>query len=159
MKTKILFILAFLLSGVYGFAQQISEPKEVTDLMAKYNSMKGITVISMNNDMFKTIKDDSDLSEISFNFDKFQIFTTESSSIVNMMKEDFRKLIQNGILSEMMTVKDEESKVSFLVDKASKTKENVSVFFMIVEEEDDFVIMYFSGNIPIDKIKELEKNK
>ncbi len=96
-------------------------------------------MISMNNDMFKTIKDDSDLSEISFNFDKFQIFTTESSSIVNMMKDDFRKLIQNGILSEMMTVKDEESKVSFLVDKASKTKENVSVFFMIVEEEDPTV--------------------
>lgn len=159
MKTKVLLIIALLLTGFFGFAQKISEPKEVTVLMAKYNSMKGITVITMNNDMFKTIKDDSDLSEISFNFDKFQIFTTESSSIVNMMKEDFRRLIQNGILSEMMTVKDEESKVSFLVDKASKTKENVSVFFMIVEEEDDFVIMYFSGNIPIDKIKELEKNK
>jgi len=159
MKIKLFFCIVILLAGFNGFSQKNNEPKEVTELIAKYNSMKGVTVITMNNDMFKTIKDDSDLSEISFNFDKFQIFTTESSSIVNMMKEDFRRLIQNGILSEMMTVKDEESKVSFLVDKASKTKENVSVFFMIVEEEDDFVIMYFAGSIPIDKIKELENKK
>ncbi len=159
MKTKILLIIALLLTGFFGFAQRINEPKEVTDLIAKYNNMKGVTVITMNNDMFKTIKDDSDLEEISFNFDKFQIFTTESSAIVKQMREDFRKLVQNGVLSEMMTVKDEESKVAFLVDKNSKGKETVSVFIMIVEETDDFVIMYFSGNIPIDKIKELEKNK
>jgi hypothetical protein len=157
MKIKLYFIIAILLAGFNGFSQKNSEPKEVTDVVAKYNSMKGVTVITMNNDMFKTIKDDSDLSEISFDFDKFQIFTTESKSIVTQMKEDFRKLVQNGILSEMMTVKDEESRVLFLVDKASQGMENVSVFFMIVEEEDDFVIMYFSGKIPIDQIKNLDK--
>ena len=62
------------MTGFYGFSQRINEPKEVTDLIAKYNNMKGVTVITMNNDMFKTIKDDSDLEEISFDFNKFQIF-------------------------------------------------------------------------------------
>ena len=55
MKTKILLIIALLLTGFFGFAQRINEPKEVTDLIAKYNNMKGVTVITMNNDMFKTI--------------------------------------------------------------------------------------------------------
>jgi hypothetical protein len=157
MKIKLFFCIVILVTGFNGFSQKINEPKEVTELIAKYNSMKGVTVITMNNDMFKTIKDDSDLAEISFNFDKFQIFTTESKANVAQMKEDFRKLIQNGVLSEMMTVKDEESRVLFLVDKASQGKENVSVFFMVVEEEEDFVIMYFSGSIPLNEIKELEK--
>lgn len=156
MKTKFFIIIAILIAGVNGFSQQNNEPQEVTELIAKYNKMKGVTVITMNNDMFTSFKDDSDLNEISFKFDKFQILTTESKAIVSQMKQDFRKLIQNGILSEMMTVKDDESQVLFLIDKASKGKTNVTVFFMIVEEADEYVIMYFSGNIPLEEIKELE---
>lgn len=156
MKTKFFIIIAILLAGVNGFSQQNKEPQEVTEVIAKYNKMKGVTVITMNNDMFTSFKDDSELNEISFNFDKFQILTTESKAIVSQMKQDFKKLIQNGILSEMMTVKDDESQVLFLIDKASQGKTNVTVFFMIVEEADEYVIMYFSGNIPIEEIKELE---
>lgn len=156
MKTKFFIIIAILLAGVNGFSQQNKEPQEVTEVIAKYNKMKGVTVITMNNDMFTSFKDDSELNEISFNFDKFQILTTESKAIVSQMKQDFKKLIQNGILSEMMTVKDDESQVLFLIDKASQGKTNATVFFMIVEEADEYVIMYFSGNIPLEEIKELE---
>lgn len=156
MKTKFFIIIAIFLAGVNGFSQQNKEPQEVTEVIAKYNKMKGVTVITMNNDMFTSFKDDSELNEISFNFDKFQILTTESKAIVSQMKQDFKKLIQNGILSEMMTVKDDESQVLFLIDKASQGKTNATVFFMIVEEADEYVIMYFSGNIPLEEIKELE---
>lgn len=159
MKTKFFIIIAILLAGVNGFSQQNKEPQEVTEVIAKYNKMKGVTVITMNNDMFTSFKDDSELNEISFNFDKFQILTTESKAIVSQMKQDFKKLIQNGILSEMMTVKDDESQVLFLIDKASQGKTNVTVFFMIVEEADEYVIMYFSGNIPLEEIKELENKE
>lgn len=157
MKTKFFIIIAILIAWFNGFSQQNNEPQEVTEVIAKYNKMKGVTVITMNNDMFTSFKDDSDLNEISFKFDKFQILTTESKAIVSQMKQDFRKLVQTGILSEMMTVKDDESQVLFLIDKASQGKTNVTVFFMIVEEADEYVIMYFSGNIPLDEIKELEK--
>lgn len=156
MKTKFFIIIAIFLAGFNGFSQKINQPKEITDLLTKYHNMKDVTVITMNNDMFKTFKDDSELNEISFNFDKFQILTTESKAIVSQMKQDFKKLIQNGILIEMMSVKDDGSQVLFLIDKASQGKTNVTVFFMIVEEVDEYVIMYFSGNIPIEEIKELE---
>ena len=120
MKTKFFIIIAILLAGVNGFSQKNNQPKEVTELIAKYNKMEGVTVITMNNDMFTSFKDGSELDEISFNFEKFQILTTENKAIVSQMKHDFRKLIQNGILSEMMTVKDDESQVLFLIDKASQ---------------------------------------
>ena len=58
---------------------------------------------------------------------------------------------------ELMTVKDGDSNVSFLI-KDSDGGNIVNELLLLVGGQEDFVLMSFSGKIPLDKVSKLAKS-
>ena len=92
---------------------------------------------------------------------ELRVFTTDDSAIANKMDEMVSKLIKNNRLTELMRVKDDDSRVKIYV-KTTKNKDYVSEVLMFVKgiekktkENVDSVIISLTGNIDVNKIAEI----
>ena len=89
------------------------------------------------------------------------MFSTDDATVANTMDAMSKKAIKKQNLTELMRVKDDDSRIKIYV-KATKNKDFVSEVLMFIRDIDknsmknkEAVIVSLTGNIDINKISEL----
>jgi hypothetical protein len=161
MKKIILFItvtLLPLLSSAQSFFDQLEDmnnvdmvviTKDAFEILSKFENVQ----IENNQGMqiFNIIRD----------LNEFKMFSTDDATVANTMDVMSKKAIKKQNLTELMRVKDDDSRIKIYV-KATKNKDFVSEVLMFIRDIDknsmknkEAVIVSLTGNIDINKISEL----
>ena len=137
----------------------------------KLEDMDGVDVVVVTKDAFEMLSKFKDIQlegnqtmkvfSLIKELKELRVFTTDESSIANKMDEMVSKSIKNNRLTELMRVKDDDSRVKIYV-KTTKNKDYVSEVLMFVKgiekktkENVDSVIISLTGNIDVNKIAEI----
>lgn len=158
----IIIVVAFLVASTASYAQSFFDTLE---------DMDGVDVVVVTKDAFEmlskfksvNIEDNETMKVFSMiqELKELKVFTTNNAEIANKMDKLVTKAIKTQNLTELMRVKDDDSRVKIYV-KASKNKDFVSEVLMFVKginkktkENVDSVIVSLTGNIDINKMSEL----
>ena len=95
------------------------------------------------------------------NLKELKFFSTDDASIANQMEAMVKAAVKKSNLTELMRVKEDDSRVKIYV-KSRKNKDYVSEVLMFVrglnkktKENVDSVIVSLTGNIDINKISRI----
>ena len=152
-----IFFLIFLVYASCGhlYAQNTTETN-IKQLTNKYNSMKGITVVSFPNGwngLSINSTSNSYMNRLAKNIDNCTIFTSENSAAISMMRKDVNNLIKTSNLIEYMNFKDDDGLVKIITDPINKN--TVNILIMTTDEINEFELFYFRGHINLDCLKSL----
>ncbi|MDB0026062.1 DUF4252 domain-containing protein [Polaribacter sp.] len=159
---KLVIVVAFLIASSASYAQSFFD---------KLEDMDGVDVVVVTKDAFEMLSKFKDIQlegnqtmkvfSLIKELKELRVFTTDESSIANKMDEMVSKSIKNNRLTELMRVKDDDSRVKIYV-KTTKNKDYVSEVLMFVKgiekktkENVDSVIISLTGNIDVNKIAEI----
>ena len=159
---KLVIVVAFLIASSASYAQSFFD---------KLEDMDGVDVVVVTKDAFEMLSKFKDIQlegnqtmkvfSLIKELKELRVFTTDESFIANKMDEMVSKLIKNNRLTELMRVKDDDSRVKIYV-KITKNKDYVSEVLMFVKgiekktkENVDSVIISLTGNIDVNKIAEI----
>ncbi|MDB9922307.1 DUF4252 domain-containing protein [Polaribacter sp.] len=159
---KLVIVVAFLIASSASYAQSFFD---------KLEDMDGVDVVVVTKDAFEMLSKFKDIQlegnqtmkvfSLIKELKELRVFTTDDSAIANKMDEMVSKLIKNNRLTELMRVKDDDSRVIIYV-KTTKNKDYVSEVLMFVKgiekktkENVDSVIISLTGNIDVNKIAEI----
>ena len=136
----------------------ISLPVEVADLAIKYNENSKINVTTMDQNTHESIvnKSNDNYETIAQDLKIFQIFNSEQTSLINEMKAEIQHLITSGVLVEMKNDQSTNKNMVLLIDKSSQGLEQVPYLMMMIDNGIDFDLMFFAGNIQMQKIKDIK---
>lgn len=136
-------------------------------LYEKYAGKDGFTSINISTDMFKFLNS-MDMSDSSDEAKKTQNVMAQLEGLKMLVYDkpegkvgvDFYKEINDNIsmkdFVELMTVKDSDSDIKFLVKKSGKN--SVSELLMIVKGEDEVLIMSMTGDIDMNTISDISNS-
>lgn len=159
---KILLIIAFLVTPFVTNAQSLFDSLEDLD---------GVDMVVVTKDAFELLSkfnpenlEGSEPMKV-FNMIKelnnLKVFSTDNSAIADKMESMVNAEIKKEKLTELMRVKEDDSRVKIYV-KATNNKDFVSEVLMFVrginkqtKENVDSVIVSLTGNIDINKIADL----
>jgi alpha-acetolactate decarboxylase len=159
---KIIILLTFFVASTTSYAQSFFDSLE---------DMDGVSVVVVNKDLFdllskfesEQVKNNQTMKVFSMvqELKELKIFTTDDAVIANKMDKMVSKAIKKQNLTELMRVKDDDSRIKIYV-KASKNKDYVSEVLMFIrgidkrtKENVDSVIVSLTGNIDINKMSEI----
>ncbi|MDC1461132.1 DUF4252 domain-containing protein [Polaribacter sp.] len=159
---KLVIVVAFLIASSASYAQSFFD---------KLEDMDGVDVVVVTKDAFEMLSKFKDIQlegnqtmkvfSLIKELKELRVFTTDESFIANKMDEMVSKSIKNNRLTELMRVKDDDSRVTIYV-KTTKNKDYVSEVLMFVKgiekktkENVDSVIILLTGNIDVNKIAEI----
>ena len=159
---KLVIVVAFLIASSASYAQSFFD---------KLEDMDGVDVVVVTKDAFEMLSKFKDIQlegnqtmkvfSLIKELKELRVFTTDDSAIANKMDEMVSKSIKNNRLTELMRVKDDDSRVKIYV-KTTKNKDYVSEVLMFVKgiekktkENVDSVIISLTGNIDVNKIAEI----
>ncbi|MEN8912875.1 MAG: DUF4252 domain-containing protein [Polaribacter sp.] len=159
---KLVIVVAFLIASSASYAQSFFD---------KLEDMDGVDVVVVTKDAFEMLSKFKDIQlegnqtmkvfSLIKELKELRVFTTDEPSIANKMDEMVSKSIKNNRLTELMRVKDDDSRVKIYV-KTTKNKDYVSEVLMFVKgiekktkENVDSVIISLTGNIDVNKIAEI----
>ena len=159
---KLVIVVAFLIASSASYAQSFFD---------KLEDMDGVDVVVVTKEAFEMLSKFKDIQlegnqtmkvfSLIKELKELRVFTTDDSAIANKMDEMVSKLIKNNRLTELMRVKDDDSRVKIYV-KTTKNKDYVSEVLMFVKgiekktkENVDSVIISLTGNIDVNKIAEI----
>ncbi len=158
---KLAVIIALLLPGTI-FAQS-----NFNELYEKYAGHDGFTSINISPEMFKFLGA-IDMSDSSNDSKHAQNVLQQLEGLKMLVYEkpedkegiDFYKEVKSKLplkdYTELMTVKDSESDIKFLVKKAGKNR--ISELLMIVVGEDEVLVMSMTGNIDMNTISDISNS-
>jgi hypothetical protein len=158
---KILVLIALVVSPMVSQAQSMFD---------KLEDMNGVTSVIVTKDAFEILSkfnvnvDDNEAMEV-FNMinelKELKMFSTDDASIADQMENMVKKSVKDSKLTELMRVKEDDSRVKIYV-KSGKNKDYVSEVLMFVRginkktnENVDSVIVSLTGMIDINKISKL----
>ena len=159
---KLVIVVAFLIASSASYAQSFFD---------KLEDMDGVDVVVVTKDAFEMLSKFKDIQiegnqtmkvfSLIKELKELRVFTTDKSGIANKMDEIVSKSIKNNRLTELMRVKDDDSRVKIYV-KTTKKKDYVSevlIFMRGIEkktkENVDSVIISLTGNINVNKIAQI----
>lgn len=157
---KLVIVLAVILPVM------LSAQTAIDGLYERYAGQKGFTSINISPEMFNMLSsidmDDSssDVQEAQNVMQqlkglKMLVFEPEDGHTSNFV-EDVKKLILSKDYAELMSVDSEDSKIKFLVKKASDGK--ILELLMIVAEDNEALIMSMTGNLDMKTISKISKS-
>ncbi|NVJ88243.1 MAG: DUF4252 domain-containing protein [Flavobacteriaceae bacterium] len=160
---KILLIMAFMITPILTNAQSIFDSLE---------DLEGVDMVVVTKDAFQLLKKfqpkntkskDNDVMqafEMINDLNEFKMFSTENADIASKMEKMVNNAIKTSKLTELMRVKEDESRIKIYV-KATSNKDYVSEVLMFVKGIDkktkgmsEAVVMSLTGNIDINKVSE-----
>lgn len=157
---KIFLIIALVFTSAFSFGQTMFDSLE---------NLEDVDVVVVNKDAFEILskikinsKDKEALEVFSMiqNLEELKVFSTESLSIADQMESLVKKSVSKYNLTELMRVKDKDSRVKIYVE-SSKNKDLVSKVLMFVKEKKrgnnkpESIIISLTGDIDINKISKL----
>ena len=151
---KLVIVVAFLIASSASYAQSFFD---------KLEDMDGVDVVVVTKDAFEMLSKFKDIQlegnqtmkvfSLIKELKELRVFTTDDSAIANKMDEMVSKSIKSKRLTELMRVKDDDSRVKIYV-KTTKKKDYVSEVLMFVKgiekktkENVDSVIISLIGSI------------
>ncbi len=148
---KLHLIIIFLFAGIALTAQN----NAIDKLFSGYLNNDDFTVVSISGKMLNMIADsDDDINDIISSLKSINILTTEKAPMDFYKKA--KSELYNNKFEELMKVKDKDSNVLFMVRDSDGKK--VKELVLLVGENDNTVLMSFTGDIRLDKISKLGKS-
>lgn len=158
---KIIVLIAFVLAPMFSNAQSIFDSLEdldevdmvvlTKDAFELLNKFKPKDVNVQGNDVMQAFEMLNELKE-------FKMFSTDNLTIANKMESMVKNAIKKANLTELMRIKEEDSRVKIYV-KATKNKDFVSEVLMFVKGIDkktngmsEAMVLSLTGNIDINKM-------
>lgn len=159
---KIIVLMAFIVAPMLTNAQSFFDDLE---------DMDGVDVVVVTKDAFEMLSKFKDLKvdgnetmevfQMIQDLNELKVFSTDDANIANKMEGMVSKLIKSKNLTELMRVKDDDSRVKIYV-KSTSNKDFVSEVLMFVrginkktKENVDSVIVSLTGNIDINKMSKI----
>lgn len=162
---KILILVALAVSPLVSYSQSMFDTLE---------NMDGVDAVIVNKDMFEILSkfkfsegkegEGNEAMEI-FNMIKelneLKVFSSEKKEVATKMEAMANKAVKNSKLTELMRMKEGDSRIKIYV-KASSNKDFVSEVLMFVKGLDkktngasEAVIVSLTGNIDINKLSKI----
>ena len=159
---KIILLIALVVTPMVTNAQSFFDTLEDTD---------GVDMVVVTKDMFdllskfkpEKIKDNEAMQvfEMIQDLKSLKVFSTENMDVANKMEVMANSAIKKHNLTELMRVKEGDSKVKIYV-KATKNKDYVSEVLMFIKgiskktnKISESVIVSLTGNIDINRMSDL----
>jgi hypothetical protein len=127
----------------------------------KYADMKNVTYVYISKFMLGMAGKDAapsvpgvDISNLSKKLTGIQIITTENKGARSKLREDAKSIIAKDKYELMMQINEDDSKVN-IYHHIGKQQ---SAVIMQVEEDDEFVIMVFSGKFTLEDVMKMTQN-
>ncbi|EAQ41625.1 MULTISPECIES: DUF4252 domain-containing protein [unclassified Polaribacter] len=158
---KIIVLIAFVLAPMFSNAQSIFDSLEdldevdmvvvTKDAFELLNKFKPKDAKVEGNDVMQAFEMLNELKE-------FKMFSTDNVTIANKMESMVKSAIKKANLTELMRIKEDDSRVKIYV-KATKNKDFVSEVLMFVKGIDkktngmsEAMVLSLTGNIDINKM-------
>ena len=160
---KIIVIIAFIVTPILTNAQSIFDV---------FEDMDGVDMVVVTKDAFQLLKkfqpktDSSDGNEVIQAFEmindlnEFKMFSTDDITIATKMEKMVNTSIKKSKLTELVRIKEDESRVKIYV-KSTSNKDYVSEVLMFVKGIDkktkgmsEAMVLSLTGNIDINKMSE-----
>lgn len=158
---KIIVLIAFVLAPMFSNAQSIFDSLEdldevdmvvvTKDAFELLNKFKPKDAKVEGNDVMQAFEMLNELKE-------FKMFSTDNVTIANKMEGMVKSAIKKANLTELMRIKEDNSRVKIYV-KATKNKDFVSEVLMFVKGIDkktngmsEAMVLSLTGNIDINKM-------
>ena len=159
---KIILLIALVVAPIVTNAQSFFDTLE---------DMDGVDVVVVTKDAFELISkfkniniDDNEgmkVFQMIQDLKEFKMFSTDNIAVANKMGTMVNTAIKKQKLTELMRIKENESRVKIYV-KASKNKDYVSEVLMFVkgiskktDKMSEAMIISLTGNIDINQMSEL----
>lgn len=154
---KVILLLAFLVTSTVSFGQSLFD---------KLEDLDEVSSVVVTKDMFELLQkfpdaksDDMEIFNTAKGLNELKLFKTENSSVAAQMENMVNKAIKNSNLTQLMRVKDKDSRVKIYV-KATKNKDLVSEVLMFVKNKDkgdntESVIVSLTGEIDVNKLSKI----
>lgn len=159
---KIVLILALAMTPVLSFGQSLFDKledmdgvssvvvsKDAFEILSKFNAEN-----LQDNEAMEVFKMIQDLNEL-------KVFSAEKAEIATQMESMVQKAVKSKNLTELMRIKEKESRVLIYV-KSQKNNDFVSEVLMFVKGIDkrtngmsEAVVVSLTGNIDINKMSQL----
>lgn len=158
---KIIVLIAIVLISVTSYAQ--------SSIFDKFEDMDDVTTVVVTQEAFKMLakfksggEEGAEYFDMVKGLNSFRVFTTDNSDIAKQMSDVVTKYLKSEKLTELMRVKDKETKVKIYV-KSGKDDDHVSELLMYVsgiekynnEFKAESVILSLTGDIDLNKISKL----
>ncbi|MFK8008422.1 MAG: DUF4252 domain-containing protein [Saprospiraceae bacterium] len=149
---KILIAIAILSIPLLATSQHES----IENFYNKYVDNEKISDISLNGWILSMASkmSEEDGTEILQKITKLRIMLAEEKDIVS--KADVKKLmrdVRNNDFEDLMTIRDEGTRVNFMIREKGKNITNVLV---IIHGEGDFILLSLEGNLNFEDLKQLD---
>ena len=159
---KTMLLIALTVSPMISYAQSIFD---------KLEDMEGVSSVVVSKDAFEilskfnpeSLEDNETMEVFSMinNLNELKVFSTDQPSIANEMEALVKSAIKKFKLTELMRIKEDDSRVKIYV-KSGNSKEFVSEVLMFVKginkktkDNVDSMIISLTGTIDINKISKL----
>lgn len=158
---KIILFIALTVTPMLSFSQSIFD---------KLEDMKGVDAVIVNKDAFEILSkfnvksSDNEAMEVFSmiqDLKELRVFSTNKSDIANQMNDMVNTEIKSSKLTELMRIKEDDSRVKIYVKSSSK-KDYVSQVLMFVRGIDkktngtsEAVIISLTGLIDINKMSKI----
>jgi hypothetical protein len=170
---KITILIAFIIAPLFTNAQSLFD---------SFEDMDEVDMVVVTKDAFQLLKkfqpknSGSSENEVMQAFEmindlnEFKMFSTDNLEIANTMEKMVNTSIKSSKLTELMRIKEDDSRIKIYV-KATSNKDYVSEVLMFVKGIDkktkglsEAMVLSLTGNIDINKMSEftnkvVEKNK
>lgn len=154
---KIIILLAFLVSSTVTFSQSIFD---------KLEDLDEVSSVVVTKDMFELLKkfpdaksDDMEIFNTAKGLNELKVFSTENDGVASQMENMVNSAIKNSNLTQLMRVKDKDSRVKIYV-KATSNKDLVSEVLMFVKNKENkkgtsSTIISLTGEIDVNKLSQI----
>ena len=159
---KIAILIALIVTPMVTSAQSFFDTLE---------DMDGVDMVVVTKDAFELISKFKNISandneglkvfQMIQELKEFKMFSSEDASIANEMDALFKKAIKKKRLTELMRIKEDESRIKIYV-KTTKNKDFVSEVLMLIKGLDkktkgysEAVVVSLTGNIDINKMSKI----
>lgn len=157
---KVILILALAFVSNISFSQSMFDKLEDLDEVSSvvvskdaFEMLSKFKVDDADNEAMEVFKMIQDLQEL-------KVLSTENASIASQMESLVKTAVSKNNLTELMRVKDKDSRVKIYV-KSTKNNDFVSEVLMFVKDKNskkgspESVIVSLTGNIDINKMSKL----
>ncbi|MFK7773246.1 MAG: DUF4252 domain-containing protein [Saprospiraceae bacterium] len=133
-----------------------SQHESIENFYNKYVDNEKISDISLNGWILSMASkmSEEDGTEILQKITKLRIMLAEEKNIVS--KSDVKKLmrdVRNNDFEDLMTVRDEGTRVNFMIREEG---ENITNVLVIIHGDGDFIMLSLEGNLNFEDLKQLD---
>ncbi|NDV67343.1 DUF4252 domain-containing protein [Dysgonomonas sp. 25] len=148
MKLKTIIITCILFFSAIGMYAQDNK------LFERFSNNKEITSVYISKSILRLAPSmdlgDANISNLIGKLDKLEIYTSENPSAVAMMKKEAASLMKGKTYESLMTVKDGDENVDFLI---MADGQNIKEFLMVTAQPNECTIMRILGNFTMEDIQ------